>query len=150
MADEIRLSKMRTTATHPVSPPPVRSDEIPARWHWHYDTLLKLRSKIVRDHDERCAAIRATIERGGADLVDVAADERENRELLAELSIENAELHEIDSALERMRSGTYGRCEATGQPISAARLRALPWTRFSREAAAEREKPDPVKSRFKS
>src|SRR5688572_17459609 len=137
---------MRTTATHPASPSPVRSDEIPARWHWHYRTLLQLRLKIVGEHDERCIAIRSTIERGGADLVDVAADECENRELLAELSLQSAELQEIDSALERVRNGTYGQCEATGRPISAARLRVLPWTRFSREAAAERENPIRVKS----
>jgi DnaK suppressor protein len=34
---------------------------------------------------------------------------------------------EIDQALERIDTGTYGRCESCGRPIPADRLRALPW-----------------------
>lgn len=42
---------------------------------------------------------------------------------------ENAEgvLQAIDSALERMDDGTYGRCQNCGQPISPERLEAIPW-----------------------
>jgi RNA polymerase-binding protein DksA len=42
---------------------------------------------------------------------------------------ENAEgvLQEIDSALTRMETGTYGRCQNCGQPISPERLEAIPW-----------------------
>jgi RNA polymerase-binding transcription factor DksA len=42
---------------------------------------------------------------------------------------------EVEAALQRIRNGTYGICEATGKPISLDRLRAIPWTRFCREAA---------------
>jgi DnaK suppressor protein len=34
---------------------------------------------------------------------------------------------EIDQALERIDTGSYGRCELCGQAIPADRLRALPW-----------------------
>jgi RNA polymerase-binding protein DksA len=42
---------------------------------------------------------------------------------------ENAEavLQAINSALTRMESGTYGRCQSCGQPISPERLEAIPW-----------------------
>jgi RNA polymerase-binding transcription factor DksA len=39
-------------------------------------------------------------------------------------------LYEIQAALHRIRSGSYGLCEVTGEPIAKARLRAIPWTRF--------------------
>ena len=46
-------------------------------------------------------------------------------------------LMEIDDALRRLYNGTYGICEASGKPISRARLEALPWARLS---IAEQEK----------
>lgn len=42
-------------------------------------------------------------------------------------------LRAIEEALMRIRSGTYGACEACGQSISKARLEAVPWTRLCRE-----------------
>ena len=34
---------------------------------------------------------------------------------------------EIDAALDRIRTGTYGICTTSGQPIPKARLKAIPW-----------------------
>ncbi|MBV8302553.1 MAG: TraR/DksA family transcriptional regulator [Candidatus Dormibacteraeota bacterium] len=36
-------------------------------------------------------------------------------------------VREIDSALLRLREGTYGRCTSCGNPIPAARLELVPW-----------------------
>ena len=41
-----------------------------------------------------------------------------------------AELAELDAALTRVNSGTYGTCEGCGEPISDARLEALPAARY--------------------
>lgn len=41
-----------------------------------------------------------------------------------------AELEEVRSALERLEAGTYGRCEACGDPIDTERLLALPAARL--------------------
>lgn len=38
---------------------------------------------------------------------------------------------EIDRALAKFRSGDYGYCEGTGEPIGFGRLRSRPWARFS-------------------
>jgi DnaK suppressor protein len=35
----------------------------------------------------------------------------------------------IDEALVRLKNDTYGTCITCGQPISRARLKAVPWTR---------------------
>ena len=36
--------------------------------------------------------------------------------------------------MQRILNGTYGICEKTGKRIEEERLRAVPWTRFSRDA----------------
>src|SRR5438093_2722703 len=41
-----------------------------------------------------------------------------------------AELVELDAALQRVEDGGYGRCEGCGQPISDARLEAAPAARY--------------------
>ena len=40
-------------------------------------------------------------------------------------------LAEINRALTKLRDGTYGICEGTGEPIGFARLRLRPWARYS-------------------
>jgi len=114
--------------------------EVPEKWTWHYRALLKVRDTLTRETSEREAAARSGPERGGTDAMDVASDLTEHEALVAEISQEQAELVEVEAALERIRRGTYGICEVTGQPIAPERLRALPWTRLSVAAAALREK----------
>lgn len=49
-------------------------------------------------------------------------------------------LREIDEALQRIEDLSYGLCQATGKAITKERLEELPWTRYSIEAARERER----------
>ncbi len=42
-------------------------------------------------------------------------------------------LRAIEEALGRMRQGTYGVCVVCKQPVSKARLEAVPWTHVCRE-----------------
>ena len=42
-------------------------------------------------------------------------------------------LQAIEEALDRMRQGTYGVCVFCKQPLSKARLEAVPWTHVCRE-----------------
>jgi len=44
----------------------------------------------------------------------------------------------IEAALARIKHGTYGVCEVCKQPISAARLEAVPWTRRCRECKEQK------------
>lgn len=113
-------------------------------WEWHYRTLSRLRDALVREHDEHAAAFRQPVERGGEDNADIAEEQREHAELLAELRAEESELAEIEAALGRLRDGTYGMCELTGEPIEPARLRAVPWARYCTAAALELERTHAV------
>jgi DnaK suppressor protein len=115
--------------------------EVPEPWSWHERTLRQIRETLIREREEREAAVRASLERGGVDAIDIAREQTEHENLVAEISQEQAELVEVEAALERIRKGTYGICEVTGRPISPERLKALPWTRLSVAAAAQREGP---------
>jgi DnaK suppressor protein len=48
-------------------------------------------------------------------------------------------LQQIDRALERIESGSYGVCEETEEPIEVARLKVMPWTPLSAAGAEMRE-----------
>jgi RNA polymerase-binding transcription factor DksA len=70
-------------------------------------------------------------------MADAGTDTFDRDFALGMLSSEQDALYEIDEALDRIREGTYGKCELTGKAIEPARLEAIPWTRFS--AAAEKQ-----------
>ena len=62
-------------------------------------------------------------------------------ELLDNLSqIEINTLKEIDYALKKMGSGSYGVCENCGEEIAFERLCAIPWTRYCAACAEEVER----------
>lgn len=55
------------------------------------------------------------------------------------LEKERTLLREIDEALNLIEDGKYGLCQATGKPISRARLTAKPWARYCIEYAQMNE-----------
>ena len=62
-----------------------------------------------------------------ADSGQVAAEQGESRAIAGALG---DQLSEVDHALAKLDAGTYGKCEAEGEPIPLARLEAMPATRF--------------------
>ena len=49
-------------------------------------------------------------------------------------------LSEVERALRKLRSGTYGRCDDCAQPIPEARLQALPYATLCLNCKAKSEK----------
>jgi len=72
------------------------------------------------------------------------AQEREKKFLLASKS--GRFVYHIDEALRRIKEGTYGKCQACGEPISTARLEAVPHARFC-IACKEAEEKKKVRKR---
>ena len=67
------------------------------------------------------------------DLVDQANSDTE-AELHVQVHKSDANLlRAIDEALARIRRGTFGVCQKCEQPISKARLEAVPWTHLCRD-----------------
>lgn len=59
------------------------------------------------------------------------ASERQDDEVLEALGTHDlSELRQIDAAISRIHSGTYGECAKCGETIASARLDALPATPF--------------------
>jgi DnaK suppressor protein len=52
-------------------------------------------------------------------------------------NVAHGKIKAIDAALERLKRREYGICEECGEPISAKRLKALPWTRYCIHCARE-------------
>ncbi len=68
-------------------------------------------------------------------MADLGTDNFEQEFSLELMDSERRLLEEIEAALNRIQTGTYGICEGTGKPISKARLEAQPWARYSVEYA---------------
>jgi hypothetical protein len=72
---------------------------------------------------------------------DTAIGEFDDDPALSELSAKDAGSFEVDQALRRIvDGGACGICDLTGRRIPAARLRAVPWTRFSVTSETELER----------
>jgi len=100
--------------------------------------LLEKQRELSFVQDEAGARVPAA---GGleGDLIDQA-----NADAEAELQIclhqtDARLLRAIEEALGRIRQGTFGVCQICKQPISKARLEAVPWTHLCRECK-ERER----------
>jgi RNA polymerase-binding transcription factor DksA len=115
-------------------------ERIPPQWAWHYRTLLHLRDRLMRAHAEHSTEAVAPADRLGVDVADTAQEQTDRDVLWAELGNEADKLFEIDCALQRIHDGVYGFCEESGHAIPPERLRAIPWTRYCRTTAEQRER----------
>ena len=68
-------------------------------------------------------------------MADLGTDNFDQEFSLELMDGERRLLTEIEEALNRIQTGTYGICEGTGKPITKARLEAQPWARYSVEYA---------------
>jgi DnaK suppressor protein len=69
-------------------------------------------------------------------------EEREKQRVLHETA--NNLLEEVNEALERIKTGTYGVCVDTGKTIPYERLKALPYAKRTVEAQKELEKENVI------
>ena len=67
------------------------------------------------------------------DLVDMATSETVAATQIRLHQADGKLLRAIEDALMRIRHEAFGLCEDCGQPISKARLEAVPWTRWCRD-----------------
>lgn len=121
-------------AAPPAPPAPPAALRVPAQWQWHYQKLQAIREDLLNDRAEQLEQFEEPLEAPGTDAADSATDEFDHDLALGLLGPEEDALVEVDAAIQRILSGGYGICEMTGKPIPAVRLRATPWTRYTREA----------------
>jgi RNA polymerase-binding protein DksA len=77
-------------------------------------------------------------------MADLGTDHFEQEMTLNLMETEGQTLEEISAALERIRTGTFGRCESCGNDIARERLQALPYTSLCINCARQQDKGPPA------
>src|SRR5215208_3868442 len=93
------------------------------------EMLLRKRSEIMAEGSSKQITASMDTNTRQGDLADQATG---NNEVHIQLKLKQTDakiLQAIEEALVRMDKGTYGVCRDCGDPIAAARLQAIPWTR---------------------
>lgn len=103
------------------------------------EQIIKLYEKL-RDEEARLAEeIKRRIQEAVTeaerlpDEGDQASQNANQAYLLRYADKQNKLLQQVRHALHKMKSGEYGICEGSGEPIGVQRLMLRPWTRYSVE-----------------
>jgi DnaK suppressor protein len=111
------------------------------------EAILNMRQVLIKRRDALRKALAGDLSmlrelraESSGDVVDAALDcvQDEISSQLAE--VESRELSRIENALERMREGQYGVCEACACNIPLARLNALPYATLCIKCQREAER----------
>jgi DnaK suppressor protein len=111
------------------------------------DAIVSLRQVLIKRRDALRKALAGDLsllkelrEQSSGDVVDAALDCAQD-EISSQLAeVESRELAHIENALERIREGQYGKCEACSSTIPLARLQALPYATLCIQCQREAEK----------
>ncbi len=127
----------------------VAGKKIDPHWRGQYERLLQLRDHII---DEERRLEQESQGNQPDPLTDEGAESASStftREMaLGRVSGYQELLDEVNGALARIENDSYGICEVTGKEIALERLKAVPWTRFTREAEEQLEQEGKAPLRF--
>ena len=102
--------------------------------------LAELTGTLSVPNGRAKATAKSELGEHNQDPADIASDTVERAKDLSILIGMEAKIADIERALERLAAGTYGVCEACGEPIGEARLEAWPAARFCRTDQARSER----------
>jgi DnaK suppressor protein len=103
------------------------------------DSLLHRREQlmsVVRSNRDQLAESKKDY----ADIGDRASGGFEDELAAGLLSLESAQLEEIEEALSRIRAGSYGACSDCGKPIPRKRLEILPFAKRCLACEGQKER----------
>ena len=89
-------------------------------------TLQKEIDRLIAEHRDNSTHFR---DNSVLDVEDMSLRDATGAQQIALLEARTQERIQLDEALRRLDEGTYGVCEDCEEPISPARLRALPFAR---------------------
>jgi RNA polymerase-binding transcription factor DksA len=124
------------------------SKQVPEKFRRYYRLLVDMRDAL---HKGLAFHSESALKKSGKDdagdlsgysqhLADAGTDTADRDFALSLISNEQEALKEIADAIDRMKKGSYGTCEITNKPIPAARLIAVPFTRYSLEGQKDLER----------
>ena len=100
--------------------------------------LQRIKSSLSVEDDAARGAEVSVVDQHEADVGTEMFERQRDMSILQQVT---ESLNDVDRAFRRLDEGSYGACEACGQPIGEHRLRARPETRFclQDQARAERD-----------
>ena len=106
--------------------------------------LLDWKKDLKRSNNEAIYNASMDDNSSSADIVDQASSYTEKNVEMRAINRQIKLISKIDSALKRIKDGTYGFCEDTGEPIGLKRLMARPVATLSIAAQEKHEKEEKV------
>jgi len=106
--------------------------------------LTEWKREIVRTNNEALYNNSLDDNSTSADIVDQASSYTEKSVEMRTVNRQIKLISKIDAALKRIRGGTYGFCEETGEPIGLKRLIARPIATLSITAQEKHEREEKI------
>ena len=106
--------------------------------------LTEWKADLVKTNNEALYNSSMDDNSTSADIVDQASSYTEKNVEMRAINRQIKLISKIDSALKRIKDGTYGFCEETGDPIGLKRLMARPVATLSIAAQEKHEKEEKV------
>ena len=106
--------------------------------------LIEWKTEIVRSNNEALYNSSMDDNSTSADIVDQASSYTDKNVEMRAINRQIKLISKIDSALRKIKDGTYGFCEETGEPIGIKRLIARPVATLSIAAQEKHEKEEKV------
>ena len=108
------------------------------------DALLQWKKDILKSNNVNNLLNSSDDNVSSADIVDQATSLTDKSVEMRALNRSRKLINKIDSALQRIKDGTYGYCEETGEPIGLKRLMARPVATLSIEAQERHERDEKI------
>ncbi len=105
------------------------------------DLLKRCEEKLLELREQYSRTLNRPMENDnqGGEVIDKALRELRVQDSTYFRERIRALLPEIQGALQRIKDGTYGFCQISGEEIEPNRLLAVPWTRISISALEQQE-----------
>ena len=108
------------------------------------EELLKWKRDIIKANNLGNLLNSSDDNGSSADMIDQASSYTDKSVEMKALNRSRKLISKINSALQRIKGGTYGFCEETGEPIGIKRLIARPIATLSIEAQEKHERDEKV------
>ena len=108
------------------------------------EELVRWRKDIIQSNSLGNILNSSDDNTSSADVVDQASSYTDKSVEMKSLNRSRKLIEKIDSALRRLKDGTYGYCEETSEPIGLKRLIARPVATLSIEAQEKHERNEKI------
>ena len=106
--------------------------------------LIEWKNDIIKSNSQALYSSNLVDNVSSPDIVDQASSYTEKSVEMRTVNRQIKLISKIDAALKRLRDGTYGFCEETGEPIGLKRLIARPIATLSIAAQEKHEREEKI------